>query len=53
MERNNIPMKLNNSKMRTNFATQESKNIKIATNQIKNILDAKYEKSNLKEITPN
>ena len=45
------PMKSINCKMRTNFAVQESKNIKSATNGIKNILDAKYEKANLKEIT--
>ena len=40
-----------NCKMRTNFAIQESKNIKSATNRINNILDAKYEKANLKKIT--
>ena len=34
--------------MRTNYAIQESKNIKSATNRITNILDAKYEKVNLK-----
>ena len=44
-------MKLNNSKMRTNFAIQENKDIKSATNRIKKILDAKYEKANLKEMT--
>ena len=32
--------------MRTNFAIQESKNIKSATNRIKKILDAKCEKAN-------
>ena len=37
--------------MRTNFAIQESKNIKSITNRMKKILDAKYEKENLKEIT--
>ena len=37
--------------MRTNFVIQDSKNIKSATNRIKKILDAKYEKANLKEIT--
>ena len=47
----NIPMKFINCKMRTNFVIQASKNIKIATNQIKKILDAKHEKANLKEIT--
>ena len=46
-----IPMKLINCKMRTNFAIQESKNIKSATYRIKIILDAKYEKANLEEIT--
>ena len=37
--------------MRTNFAIQENKNIKSATNRIQKILDAKYEKTNLKEKT--
>ena len=37
--------------MRTNFTVQESKNIRSATNRITKILDAKYETSNLKEIT--
>ena len=37
--------------MRTNFAIQEIKDIKSATNRIKKILDAKYENKNLKEIT--
>ena len=46
-----IPMKSINCKMRTNFAIQESKNIKSPTNRIKQILDAKYEKEHLKEIT--
>ena len=36
--------------MRTNFAIQERNNIKSATNRIKKILDAKYEKANLKDI---
>ena len=36
---------------RTNFAFQESKSIKIATNRVKNILDAKYKKANSKEMT--
>ena len=44
-------MKSINCKMKTNFAIQESKNIKSATNRIKKILDAKYEKANLKDIT--
>ena len=46
-----IPMKSIYCKMRTNFAIQESINIKSATNRIKKILDSKYEKANLKEIT--
>ena len=37
--------------MGTYFAIQEGKNVKIATNRIKKILDAKQEKANLKEIT--
>ena len=37
--------------MKTNFAIQESKNIKSETNRIKKILDANYEKANLKDIT--
>ena len=37
--------------MKTNFAIQESKNNKSATNRIKKILDAKYEMAILKEIT--
>ena len=41
-----IPMKYVNCKIRTNFAIQESKNIKSASNRIKKILDAKYEKAN-------
>ena len=41
-----IPMKLINCEMRTNFAIQENKNIKSATNRIKKILDAKFEKEN-------
>ena len=44
-------MKSINCKMRTNFAIQESKNIKSTTNRIKKTLDVKYEKANLKEIT--
>ena len=46
-----IPMKSSNCKMKTNFAIQESKNIKSATNRIKKILDTNYEKANLKDIT--
>ena len=37
--------------MSTTFAIQESKNIKSATNRIKKIWDAKYEKANFKKIT--
>ena len=37
--------------MRTNFTIQESKNVNSATNRIQKILDAKYKKANLKEIT--
>ena len=40
-----------NSNMRTKFAIQESKNIKSATIRIKNILNIKYEKANIKEKT--
>ena len=40
-----------NCKMRTNFAIRDNKIIRSATNKIKKILDAKYEKANLKEIT--
>ena len=42
-------MKSSNCKMKTNFAIQESKNIRSATNSLKKILDAKYEHANLKE----
>ena len=51
VERKKIPMKSINCKMWTNFAIQESKNIKRAIERIEKILDAKYEKVNLKEIT--
>ena len=44
-----IPMK--SIKIRTNFVIQDSKNIKMPTNIIKKILDAKYEKANINEIT--
>ena len=37
--------------MKTNFAIQGNKNIGSATNRIKKILDAKYEKAKLKDIT--
>ena len=44
-------MKSINSKVRTNFAIQKSKNIRCATNRIKKNLDAKYVKAYLKVIT--
>ena len=44
-------MKLINYEMKTSFAIKESKNIKSATNRIKQISDANYEKANFKEIT--
>ena len=37
--------------MRPNFAIEESKNIESTSNRIKIILDAKYEKASLKDIT--
>ena len=46
-----IPIKSMCCKVQTNFAIQDSKNIKSATNGTEKILDAKYEKANLKEIT--
>ena len=45
-----IPMKLINCEMITNFTIQENKNIESATNRIKKVLDAKYEKANLRQI---
>ena len=39
-------MKSTNCKIRTNFAIQESKNIKCANNRIKKILDAIYRDAN-------
>ena len=44
-------MKSIKCEMRINFAIQKSKVIKSATNRIKKILDAKYEKANLTSIT--
>ena len=38
-------------RMRTNFSIQYSKDIRSTTKRINKILDAKYEKANLKEIT--
>ena len=46
-----IPMKWIICKMRTNLTIQGRKNIKSTTNRIKKILDAKYEKANLKDRT--
>ena len=37
--------------MKANFVIQESRNIKSSTNRIRQILDAKYEKANLQQIT--
>ena len=48
-----IHTKLINCIMRTNFATQERKIFKGATNRINQIFDAKYEKLNLKKIKIN
>ena len=42
-------MKSINCMMRTDFAIQESKKIKSATNRTKKILNTKYEKANLKK----
>ena len=44
-------MKSMDCEKRTDFVIQESKNIKSSTNRIKKILDTKYEKANLNEIT--
>ena len=46
-----IPMKPRDSTYETHFAISDSKNVVQATRRIKKILDAKYEKANLKEIT--
>ena len=40
-----------NEELRLRVAPEESKNIKSATNRINQILYAKYEKANLKDIT--
>ena len=42
-------MKPINCKMRTHFRIQDSKNVRNATKRIKKILDANYEKANLKK----
>ena len=41
----------NDCKMKTNFTFQQSQIIKSATNRVNQILDAKYVKGNLKQIT--
>ena len=46
-----IPMKLLNCKVKKHFQIQDSKNVRNSTNRIKKILDASYEKANLKSIT--
>ena len=46
-----IPMKPRNCTQETHFAISDSKNVAQATRRIKKILDAKYQKANLKEIT--
>ena len=46
-----IPLKPDNCEMRTDFAIQESENIRNVTNRIKKILGAKYKKANLKNRT--
>ena len=39
--------------MRTHFTIQDSKNVRNATKRIKKILDANYEKANLKKLVNN
>ena len=46
-----IPMKPRDCTQETHFAISDSKNVAQATRRIKKILDAKYQKANLKEIT--
>ena len=46
-----IPMKPLNCKVKKHFQIQDSKNVRNSTNRIKKILDASYEKANLKSIT--
>ena len=46
-----IHMKPINCKIKKHFAIQDSKNVRNSTNRIKKILDARYEKANLKSIT--
>ena len=45
-----IPMKPKNCTVKGHFAIEESANVQKATLRIKEILDAKYKKANLKEI---
>ena len=45
-----IPMKPRNCTSETHFAIQESENVQNATARIKKILDAKYEKADLKQV---
>ena len=44
-------MKPINCKIKKHFVIQDSKNVRNSTNRIKKILDASYEKANLKSIT--
>ena len=46
-------MKPIHCKMRTHFTIQDSENIRNVTKKIKKILDANYEKANLKKIVDN
>ena len=48
-----IPIKSINCKLKTNFTTQKTINIKNTTNTVRKILDAEFEKTRLKEITTN
>ena len=45
-----IPMKPRDCTVEGHFAIEESANVQQATSRIKKILDAKYEKANLKQI---
>ena len=49
----NLPMKPIDCKMRTHFTIQDSKNVRNTPKRIKKILDANYEKANLKKIFNN
>ena len=46
----NLPMKPIDCKIRTHFTIQDCKSVRNATKRIKKILDANYEKANLKKI---